>query len=105
MSLLWQLTPLRLCLQIFSLALAVVIGEVAVLAEAFRVVELVSVLTRPSLLCAAAPVVAVHAHVLRIVAPLFMRAAHDSLHALPVFELVFCEPVVRGRPIDVHFCS
>ena len=49
--------------------------------------KLVSVLTRPCLLCAAAPVVAVHAHVLRIVAPLFMRTAHDSLHVFSIFEL------------------
>ena len=93
-------------LQILCLALAVVVGEVAVLAEAFRVVKLVSVMACPSLLGAAAAVVAVHAHVLRVVAPLRMRTAHDSLHVLLIFEFVCSElTVLLGRPIDMHLCS
>ena len=69
--LLFDLLPLTL------LALAVVFGEVAVLAQSFGVVQLVCVLTRPSLLGSANLVIAGHAHLLCVMAARVMRAAQN----------------------------
>ena len=54
--------------------------EVAVLAEALAIVCLACVRTRPRLFRASAPVIAVHAHALRVVLAIGVRALPD--HAL-----------------------
>ena len=68
-----------LSFQILGFALPVIIGQVAVLTEALRIMGLVRVRTRPSLFGSAAAMVATHAHVLGVMAPRHMRAAHTIL--------------------------
>ena len=60
--------PVLLRLQILGLSLSIVVGEVAILAEALRIVQLRVVLACPGLFRATTAMVAVHAHVLRVVA-------------------------------------
>ena len=70
------------------LALTVVLCQVAVLAQAFGIVELVRMLTRPSLLRSTDLVIARHTHLLRVVTPGVMRAAqHLILATILVFLL------------------
>lgn len=67
------------------LPVAVVLGQVAVLTEAFGVVEAVVVRAGPGLLGAATTVVAVNAHILGVVLGFFVRALladADGLHHL-----------------------
>lgn len=59
------------------LTLAVVARQVAVLAETLGVVEFLAVDTGPCLLCAAAAVVAIDAHILRVVLATLVGAGHD----------------------------
>ena len=68
-----------LSFQILGFALPVIIGQVAVLTEALRIMGLVRVRTRPSLFGSAAAMVATHAHILGVMASRHMWAAHTKL--------------------------
>ena len=82
------------------LALAVVLGEVAVLAQTFGVVQLVRVLTRPCLFSSANLVIAGHAHLLCVMAARVMRAAQNLvllvLHVI-LISLILVGMVLLGR--------
>ena len=74
-------------LQLLLLALDVVLRKVAVLAEPARVVRLIFMLARVSLFFLAKAVVAIVAHVLRIVLLILVRAL-ENLAPLSFPELV-----------------
>lgn len=60
--------------QVPCLALAIVVGEVAVLTQTLRVVQLVIVLACPGLLGAATAMVAAHAHIFGVMSAKVVRA-------------------------------
>ena len=70
---------LLLSFQILGFALPIIIGQVAVLAKAFRVVGLVRMRACPGLFGAAAAMVATHAHILGVMSSRHMGAAHTKL--------------------------
>ena len=70
---------LLLCFQILSFALTIIIGQVAILAEALRVMGLVRVRTCPGLFGAPTAMVTTHAHILGVMASRHMWAAYSKL--------------------------
>ena len=73
--------------------LLIVIGQIALLAEALRVVHSAGVQTHPSFLLSAFPMVAVDAHALRVVASICVLALVD----LPLLLLNRVDPWVPGH--------
>ena len=70
---------LLLSFQILGFALPIIIGQVAVLAKALRVVGLVRMRACPGFFGAAAAMVATHAHILGVMSSRHMWAAHTKL--------------------------
>ena len=65
--------------EIPGLTLAIVFGQVAILAETFRIVKLRVVFASPCFLGAATAMIAIHAHIFGVMAARDMRTALASL--------------------------
>lgn len=71
------------------------------MAEALRVVQLVVVLAGPGLLCAPTPMIAIHAHILGVVAPRDVRTEHIAL-LLGLLRLLLLEVLMLAD--DRQWC-
>lgn len=98
-----------LLLLALGLSLPVIAGEVAVLAEALRVVQFLGVLAGPGLLRAAIAVVATHAHIFGVVASVRVWAGNDfrylSLTSIEYLEVGLSQYLVTQEGLLLKWCQ